>query len=127
MKPLLKKSCLCWYFLALECFTLEVTPAQLIDPHSLTARPTQVSLCTCVKKNLLLVSSCSNPIKAMFPSIDPVPNLHSISAAHPSRSCFPTSPLSESGNLFPCESCCGLIIQISGSFIDFAPLSGYLL
>jgi hypothetical protein len=37
-------------FPALECFILEVTPAQLIDPHSLTARPTQVSLCTCVKK-----------------------------------------------------------------------------
>jgi hypothetical protein len=70
------------------------------------------------KKNLLLVSSRTNPIKAMFLSIDPVPNLHSISAAHPSRSCFPTSPLSESGNHFPCESCCDLIHRISRSFIE---------
>jgi hypothetical protein len=53
VKPLKKHTCLCWYFLTLECFTLEFTLAQLIDPHSLTARPTQVSLCTCcVKKNL---------------------------------------------------------------------------
>jgi hypothetical protein len=50
-----KNSCLCWHFLALECFILEVTPAQLIDPHSLTARPTQVSLCTCVKKYIFVV------------------------------------------------------------------------
>jgi hypothetical protein len=38
------------------------------------------------------MSSCTNSIKAMFLSIDPVPNLHSISATHPSRSCFPTYP-----------------------------------
>jgi hypothetical protein len=31
------KSYLCWYFLALECFTFEVKPAQLVDPRSLTA------------------------------------------------------------------------------------------
>jgi hypothetical protein len=48
----LKKSFLCWYFLALECFTLEFTPTQLIKPHSLTARPTQVSLCTCCVKKM---------------------------------------------------------------------------
>jgi hypothetical protein len=48
-----KKSCLCWYFLALVCFTLEIAPAQLIDTHSLTARPTQVSLCTCCVKKML--------------------------------------------------------------------------
>jgi hypothetical protein len=78
-----KKSCVCWYFLALEWFTLEITHAQLIDPHSLIARPTQVSLCTCiVKKILLLVSSCANPIQAMFLSIDPVPNFPNLSGAH---------------------------------------------
>jgi hypothetical protein len=67
---------LCWCFLALKCCAIGNAPAQLIDPHSLTARPTQVSLCTCcVKKNCCLVSSCTNPIKAMFLSIDPVPNL----------------------------------------------------
>jgi hypothetical protein len=60
------------FLLTLVCFTLEVTPAQLIDPHSLTARPTQVSLCTCIKKIcLLLVSSCVNPIKPTFLSINP--------------------------------------------------------
>jgi hypothetical protein len=60
------------FLLTLVCFTLEVTHAQLIDPHILTARPTQVSLCTRVKKiYLLLVSSCANPIKAMFLSINP--------------------------------------------------------
>jgi hypothetical protein len=48
---LLKKILLVLVFSSpLQCFTFEVTPAQLIDPHSLTARPTQVSLCTCVKK-----------------------------------------------------------------------------
>jgi hypothetical protein len=108
VKPLFKKILLLLVFLALKCFTLEVAPAQLVDPHSLTARPTQVSLCTCcVKKICCLVSSCPNPIypisKAMFLSMDPVPNLHSISVAHPSRSCFHTSPLFESGNHFPCD------------------------
>jgi hypothetical protein len=45
--------CLCWYFLTLECFTLEFTLAQLIDHHNLTARPTQVSLCTCCVKKII--------------------------------------------------------------------------
>jgi hypothetical protein len=111
-----------------RCFTLEFTPAQLMEPHSLSARPTQVSLCTfCVKNICRLVSSCTNPIKAMFLSIDHVLNLHSFFVAQPSRSCFPTSPLSESSNHFPCESRCGFIIQISRSFNDSALLSGYLL
>jgi hypothetical protein len=35
------KSYLCWYFLTLECFTFEVKPAQLVDPHSLTASQTK--------------------------------------------------------------------------------------
>jgi hypothetical protein len=40
----------------LECFTLEVSPAQLVNPHNLTTRPTQVSLCTCgVKKRVVSV------------------------------------------------------------------------
>jgi hypothetical protein len=30
-------------------------------------------------------------------------------------------------NLYLCESCCGLIIRISGSFLNSALLSGYLL
>jgi hypothetical protein len=66
----------------------------------------------------LLVSSCANHVQAMFLSTDPVPNLHSISTAHPSRSCFPTSPSSESGNHFPGETCGDLIHQISRSFIE---------
>jgi hypothetical protein len=49
-----KISCLCWHFLALECFILEVTPAQLIDHHNLIARPTQVSLCTCYVKKIVV-------------------------------------------------------------------------
>jgi hypothetical protein len=31
-------------------FIFEITPAQLIEPHSVTARPTQASLCTCYVK-----------------------------------------------------------------------------
>jgi hypothetical protein len=63
---LLKKILLVLVFSSpLECFTFEVTPAQLIDPHSLTARPTQVSLCTCVKKNIccwyLVAQTLSRP------------------------------------------------------------------
>jgi hypothetical protein len=104
---------LCWCFLALVCCAIGNAPAHLIDPHSLSARPTQVSLCTCC-----LMYSCTNPIMAMFLSIDPIPNLHSISVAHPSRSCFPTSPSSESGNHFPGESCGDLIHQIFRSFIE---------
>jgi hypothetical protein len=78
-------------FLALVCFTLEIAPAQLIDTHSLTARSTQVSLCTCrVKK---IVSSCANHMEAMFLSIKSLPlKLHNISIDHPSRTCLPTSP-----------------------------------
>jgi hypothetical protein len=41
-------------FLALVCFTLEFTHAQFIEPHSLTARPTQVSLCTCSVKKIVV-------------------------------------------------------------------------
>jgi hypothetical protein len=59
--------------LALVCFTLEVTPAQLIEPHNLTARSTQVSLCTCCVKKNCLVSSCANHDQAMFLSISPCP------------------------------------------------------
>jgi hypothetical protein len=72
---LFKKSCLCWYFLALVCCAFGNAPAQLIDHHNLTARPTQVSLCTCyIKKiNFCLVSSCANPIKAMFLPMNPCP------------------------------------------------------
>jgi F0F1-type ATP synthase assembly protein I len=74
VKPFKKNHMLMLVFLALVCFTLEFTLAQLIEPHSLTTRPTQVSLCTCyVKKNRCLVSSCATPIKAMFLSISPCP------------------------------------------------------
>jgi hypothetical protein len=41
-------------FLALVCFTLEFTPAQLVNPHSLIARPTQVPLCTCCVKKIVV-------------------------------------------------------------------------
>jgi hypothetical protein len=58
-------TCLCWYFLALVCCAFGNAPAQLIVPHSLTARPTQVSLCTCyVKKNVvwcLVAQTLSRP------------------------------------------------------------------
>jgi hypothetical protein len=89
----LKKSCLCWYFLTLVCFTLEVKHAQLIDTHSLTPKSTKASLCTCCVNFfvLCLVSSCINPIKVMFLSIDPVPNLHNLSGARPNRSHSTTS------------------------------------
>jgi hypothetical protein len=79
-------------FSSLVCFTLEIAPAQLIDTHSLTVRPTQVSLCTCCVKKKSLVSSCANPIKAMFLPIDPVPNLHNLSGARPKRPHATTSP-----------------------------------
>jgi hypothetical protein len=52
-----KISCLCWCFLALMCCTIGNTPAQLVDPHSLTGRPTQASLCTCLCKKKFIVYS----------------------------------------------------------------------
>jgi hypothetical protein len=42
--------CLCQCFLALVCFTLEFTPTQLLDSHSLTPKSTKASLCTCLCK-----------------------------------------------------------------------------
>jgi hypothetical protein len=73
-------------------FYPEVAPTQLVDPHSLTASQTETSLCTwlCQKKHRL-VSSCANHDQAMFLSIDPVPNLHNLSGAHPNRSRATTS------------------------------------
>jgi hypothetical protein len=107
-------------------FYPEVAPTQLADPHCLTASQTETPLCTWLcQKNCCLVSSCANPIKAMFLSIDPVPKLYNISIDHPSRSCLPPLLSHGSGDLFPCESCCGF--RIPGSFNDSAPLSGYLL
>jgi hypothetical protein len=41
------------YFLALECFTFEVKPAQLVDPHSLTPKSTKDSLCTCLCQKMV--------------------------------------------------------------------------
>jgi hypothetical protein len=38
----------------LECFTFEVKPAQLVDPHSLTASQTKTSLCTCCVKKIIV-------------------------------------------------------------------------
>jgi hypothetical protein len=35
-----KKSCLCWCFLTLVCFTLEFTPAPFVEPCSWTASST---------------------------------------------------------------------------------------
>jgi hypothetical protein len=93
VKPLKKiKSRACFGVSSLVCFTLEIAPTQLIDTHSLTARPTQVSLCTCCVKKNHLVSSCANPIKAMFLSIDPIPNLRNLSSARPKRSHATASP-----------------------------------
>jgi hypothetical protein len=48
---------LVWVFLALVYFTLEFTHAHLMEPHSLTARPTQVSLCTCLCQKRFIVCS----------------------------------------------------------------------
>jgi hypothetical protein len=74
-------------------FYPEVAPTQLVDPHCLTASQTETPLCTWLcQKNCCLVSSCANPIKAMFLSIDPVPKLYNISIDHPSRTYLPTSP-----------------------------------
>jgi hypothetical protein len=52
-------------------FYLEVAPARLVDTHSLTPKSTKTSLCTCYVKKNRLVSSCANPIKTMFLSINP--------------------------------------------------------
>jgi hypothetical protein len=113
-------------FLALVCFTLEIAPAQLIDTHSLTARSTQVSLCTCrVKK--IFVSSCANHMEAMFLSIKSLPlKLHSISVNHPANLVAHLSFHLDLVILFLVNhaSC---IIRISGSFNYSALLSGYLL
>jgi hypothetical protein len=35
-------------------FYPEVAPTQLVDPHNLIARPTQVSLCTCCVKKFVV-------------------------------------------------------------------------
>jgi hypothetical protein len=50
----LKKSCLCWCFMTIVCFPLEIAPAQLVDPHCLIASQTETPLCTwlCQKKLL---------------------------------------------------------------------------
>ena len=79
-------------FLALECFTLEIKPAQPIDAHSLTARLPQSPCALVASKKNRLVSSCANPIKAMFLSIDPILNLRNLSSARPKRSHATTSP-----------------------------------
>jgi hypothetical protein len=59
------KKMLVLIFSSPRVFTLEDAPAQLVDPHSLTARPTQVPLCTCcVKKNCcwcLVAQTLSGP------------------------------------------------------------------
>jgi hypothetical protein len=87
-----KYSCLCCCFQPLVCYTIGNAPAQLVDLYSLTASSIKTSLCMglCQKKHCL-VSSCANPIKAMFLSIDPVPNLDNLSSAHPNRSHSTTS------------------------------------
>jgi hypothetical protein len=41
-------------FLTLVCFTLEFTPTQPVDSHSLTPKSTKASLCTCLCKKCLL-------------------------------------------------------------------------
>jgi hypothetical protein len=40
-------------FLALVCFTLEFTPTQLVDSHSLTPKSTKDSLCTCLCQKMV--------------------------------------------------------------------------
>jgi hypothetical protein len=45
---------LMWVFSNPCVFYPEVAPTQLVDPHSLTARPTQVSLCTCYVKKIVV-------------------------------------------------------------------------
>jgi hypothetical protein len=57
--------------LALECLNLEVTPAQLIDTHSLTPKSTKASLCTCVCQKMVY---CPNQYPVPNSSWKPCPN-----------------------------------------------------
>jgi hypothetical protein len=36
------------------CFTLEFTPTQLVDSHSLTPKSAKASLCTCSVKKIVV-------------------------------------------------------------------------
>jgi hypothetical protein len=101
------------------CFTLEFTPAQLIEPHSLTARPTQVSLCTCLcqKKVYCLFTQTMSSLTFFF--WKPCPN-YSLNTPLVNLEAIWVDDLSflpRSSNLFLCELCCGFIIRISGSFM----------
>jgi hypothetical protein len=115
-------------FLALVCFTLEFTHAHLMEPHSLTARPTQVSLCTCLcqKKVYCLFTQTRSSLTFLLETLSKI--LIKFSPAQPRSHLgwwslfFPGS-----SNFFLCKSCCGLIIRISISSNDSAPLSGYML
>jgi hypothetical protein len=62
-------------FRSLACFTLEVTPTQLVDLFSLTTRSTKASLCTCFcQKNFWLVYNCAKQYPAPNSSWKPCPN-----------------------------------------------------
>jgi hypothetical protein len=113
---------------ALECFTLEVTPAQLVDTHILTARLTLVSLCTCVEK-IGLLSVHANHVRPqiLFGNLVPNSSLNSLLLTLEAIWVDDLSFHLDLVNLYLCESCCGLIIQIFGSFNDSVLLSGYLL
>jgi hypothetical protein len=52
-------------------FTLEFTPAQLVDSHSSTPKSTKASLCTCCVKKNVVRSNCGNHMQAMFLSVNP--------------------------------------------------------
>jgi hypothetical protein len=84
VKPLKKISFLFWCFLTLVCFTLEFTPAQLVEPHSLTARPTQVSLCTCCVKKIIVGAYLRKPYQGHVSFHKSLPlKIHSIPVDHP--------------------------------------------
>jgi hypothetical protein len=75
VKSLKNKSCLCWYFLTLVCFTLEVTPAQLVDLYSLTASSTETSLCMWLcQKNIVwcLVAQTMSSLKFFLETLSKI-------------------------------------------------------
>ena len=110
-------------FLALVCFTLEFTPTQIVDSHSSTPKLTKASLCTCLcqKRVYCLFTQTISSLNLFLETLSKI--LTKFSSAQP-RSHLGWWPLfsPRSSNLFLCESCCDLIIQISGPFKWFCPI-----
>jgi hypothetical protein len=120
---------LCWYFLTLVCFTLEFIAAQLVDSHSLTPKSTKASLCTCLcqKKVYYLFTQTMSSLTLFFWKPCPKSSLNSLLLNLEAIWFDDLSFHLDLVNVYLYESCCGHIIQFSGSFNDSALLSGYLL